>query len=291
MYHAKDAGRNTVRIFDPSMSDKGHRLTLSNDLTRALKNHELQLDFQGIVDLEHGTIRGAEALVRWTHPVRGRLAPVDFIPFAEETGQIVSIGRWVLYEACRSAASWPESTYVTVNVTATEIEREDFVSVVRTTLANTGLAPQRLWLEVTERTGGGDLAVLRSRLNELSDLGVRVALDDFGTGWSSLTHLHKLPIKMIKIDREMTTDVPGSTADKLAGSVVLLGRQLGMASVAEGIETPQQLARMKELGCELGQGFHLARPMPAAAFVQALNVAPVIPVARSPIELPTALRP
>ncbi|MCU1587315.1 MAG: diguanylate cyclase [Frankiales bacterium] len=291
MYHAKDAGRNTVRVFDPSMSDKGHRLTLSNDLTRALKKRELVLEFQGIVDLQSGSIRGAEALVRWTHPERGQLAPADFIPFAEETGQIVSIGRWVLYEACLAAAPWPQATFVTVNVTATEIERDDFVSAVRTTLANTGLPPQRLWLEVTERTGGGDLAVLRSRLAELSEFGVRVALDDFGTGWSSLTHLHKLPIGMIKIDREMTTDEPGSTADKLASSVVLLSRQLGLTSVAEGIETPQQLARMKELGCDLGQGFHLSRPMPAAAFQQAVNGPPAIPVARTSVDAPSMLRP
>jgi diguanylate cyclase (GGDEF)-like protein len=292
MYHAKDGGRNTVRVFHPSMSDKGLRLTLSNDLTRALKNDELYVVFQGIVDLRSGAIVGAEALIRWTHPERGSLSPSEFIPFAEETGQIVSIGRWVLHEACRVAASWPTLPFVTVNVTPTEIERDDFVASVRTTLVTTGLNPQRLWLEITERTGGGDLAVLRSRLSELADLGVRVALDDFGTGWSSLTHLHKLPVRMIKIDREMTSDVPGSTADKLASSVVVLGRQLDMTSVAEGIETPGQLARMQELGCDLGQGFHLGLPMPAAAFLKSLT-APLgsVPAARTSSDQAAILRP
>ncbi len=285
MYHAKDGGRNTVRVFHPSMSDKGLRLTLSNDLTRALKNNELYLVFQPIIDLKTDTIIGAEALIRWIHPERGSLSPAEFIPFAEETGQIVSIGRWVLHEACKVAATWPSARFVTVNVTPTEIERDDFVASVRTTLAATGLPPARLWLEITERTGGGDLAVLRSRLGELADLGVRVALDDFGTGWSSLTHLHKLPVRMIKIDREMTTDTPGSTADKLASSVVVLGRQLDMTSVAEGIETPQQLRRMRELGCDLGQGFHLGLPMLAAAFLQTITQSSAsIPAARHPVD-------
>lgn len=293
MYHAKDAGRNTVRVFDPSMSDKGHRLTLSNDLTRALNHGELHLEFQVIVDLKTGDIRGAEALVRWQHPERGPVTPAEFIPFAEETGQIVSIGRWVLHEACRVAAQWPTSAaepFVTINVTATEIEREDFVAEVRGTLTNTGLPAHRLWLEVTERSGG-DLAVLGSRLAELSDLGVRVALDDFGTGWSSLTHLHQLPIKMIKIDRDMTTDAPGSTADTLASSIVGLGRSLDMTSVAEGIETPEQLQRMRELGCDLGQGFLLGRPASAEALLRTLAGSPSLPAARRPLDELSDLRP
>jgi EAL domain-containing protein (putative c-di-GMP-specific phosphodiesterase class I) len=284
MYHAKDAGRNTVRVFEPSMSDKGHRLTLSNDLTRALNNGELHLEYQVIIDLESGGIRGAEALIRWEHPERGPVAPIDFIPFAEETGQIVSIGRWVLREACRAAALWAEHAFVTINVTTTEIERDDFVAEVRSTLARTGLAPQRLWLEVTERAGGSDLGILRSRLAELSELGVRVALDDFGTGWSSLTHLHELPVKMIKIDRGMTADAPGSTADRLADSVVRLGRALDMTSVAEGIETPQQLQRMRELGCDLGQGFLLGRPVHAADFQLVLSDGTAVPAARGPLD-------
>jgi diguanylate cyclase (GGDEF)-like protein len=290
MYHAKDAGRNTVRVFDPSMSDKGHRLSLSNDIARALRDHELRLELQPIVDLRTGGTIGAEALVRWVHPQRGLMRPSDFIPFAEETGQIVSIGRWVLAEACRAAATWPADAFVTVNITATEIERDDFESMVRDQLAHTGLAPSRLWLEVTERTSGGDLGVLRSRLVELDELGVRVALDDFGTGWSSLTHLQKLPVKMVKIDQEMTSDSPGSTADTLAGSVVALTRQLGMTSVAEGIETPEQLGRMRELGCDLGQGFLLSRPLAPEAFAGALAAA-VIPRARTAVDQPATVQP
>lgn len=263
MYHAKGGGRNAISVYDPSMSDKGLRLTLSNDITRALNHGELRLELQPIRDLATGTIEGAEALIRWDHPQRGPVAPIDFIPFAEETGQIVPIGRWVLREACRLAAasSWPANhPFIAINVSTTEIERPDFVAGVLATLAEYGLGTNMLWLEVTERHAASDVTVLHERLTELAGLGVRTALDDFGTGWSSLTHLNRLPIKMIKVDRGMTTGTPGSKADTLAASVVRLGRDLDMMTLAEGIETEAQLERMRELGCELGQGFFLGPP-------------------------------
>lgn len=276
MYHAKDSGRNVISVFDPSMSDKGLRLTLANDITRALKHGELRLELQPILDLATGAIEGAEALIRWDHPDRGPIAPGDFIPFAEETGQIVPVGRWVLHEACRLAAQWSslgEGPFIAINVSTVEIERSDFVAEVVASLAASGLPAQRLWLEVTERAGGADTTVLHDRLTELAGRGVRAALDDFGTGWSSLTHLNRLPIRMIKVDREMTTGAPGSKADAVAGSVVRLGRELNLKTLAEGIETEEQLARMRELGCGLGQGFLLGRPAPPEAFLRSVTAA------------------
>lgn len=271
MYHAKGSGRNVISTFDPSMSDKGLRLSLANDITRALKNGELRIELQPILDLTTHRAEGAEALVRWDHPDRGRIVPDEFIPFAEETGQIVQIGRWVLREACHVAARWSsmdDGPFIAVNVSTIEIERADFVAEVAASLAASGLQAHRLWLEVTERAGGGDIALLHDRLTELAALGVRAALDDFGTGWSALTHVNRLPIMMIKVDREMSGSTPGSRADAVAGSVVRLGRELNLRTVAEGIEDQAQLERMKRLGCDLGQGFFLGRPEPIDRFLR-----------------------
>ncbi len=278
MYHAKGSGRNVISIFHPGMSDKGVRLTLANDLARALKLGELRLELQPIRDLATHKVVGAEALIRWDHPQRGRMAPADFIPFAEETGQIVAIGQWVLREACRLAAQWSpldDAAFITINVSTIEIERTDFVAEVAATLAATGLPAHRLWLEITERAGGSDICLLHDRLAELAALGVGAALDDFGTGWSSLGHLNQLPIKMIKVDRAMTTGAVGSKADAVAGSVVRLGHELALTTLAEGIETEEQLNRMRQLGCHFGQGFVLGRPAPSETFLRTLDAAPV----------------
>lgn len=294
MYHAKSGGRNAISVYAPSMSDKGFRLNLSNDITRALNHGELRLELQPILNLTTSKIEGAEALIRWDHPQHGPIAPNDFLPFAEETGQIVPVGRWVLHEACRLAAqssSLSDGPFIAINVSVTEIERPDFVAEVLTTLAENGLQAHRLWLEVTEHSRGSDVTVLHDRLTELAGLGVRTALDDFGTGWSSLTHLNRLPIKMIKVDREMTTGIPGSRADTLAASVVRLGHELTMTTLAEGIETREQLERMRELGCDLGQGFFLGRPEPPEEFMYSLTAAAALTAARNADDDLPPLRP
>jgi EAL domain-containing protein (putative c-di-GMP-specific phosphodiesterase class I) len=272
-------------LFDKQMSDKGRRLALFNDLARALERGELELDLQPIVHVASGKIRGAEALVRWRHPQRGRVQPDDFIPFAEESGQIHAIGRWVLEAACREAAGWPPAMgarpFVTINASAVEVERDDYVAAVHTALQSASLAPERLWIEITERGSGGDLDLLATRVLELLQLGVRVALDDFGTGWSSLSHLHRLPVKMIKIDRAFVQGLPGSKAHTLASTVLALGQALGLRTIAEGVETTGQLQQMQDQGCELAQGYLLGRPMACNAFADLWESRCDVPVPRS----------
>lgn len=270
MYQAKASGGATERVFDASMSDQGHGLTLFNDLSRALERQEFELDFQPIVRLATAHVVGAEALVRWCHPARGRLLPEEFVPFAEETGQIVALGRWVLQAACTAAAGWigrpgEAAPYVTVNISAGEVEHPGFLTYISEVLARTRLAPERLWLEITERTAGRDPAIVESRLVALDQTGVRVVLDDFGTGWASLTHLHRFPVRMVKIDRSFVAADPASSGATVVRSIVLLASALNIDCAAEGVETADQMTRLTALGCTLGQGYLLGRPMEESA--------------------------
>lgn len=267
MYHAKEGGGAAAMVFEPGMSDKGMRLALSNDLSRALERNEFYLDFQPIVELKTMRQVGTEALIRWDHPERGNVPPDEFIPFAEQTGQIIPIGRWVMQTACRGAALWqlgPDAPFVSVNVSPIELVRPDFIESLTDALESSGLPPEKLWIEVTEGSASKDFASLAATLQAITELGVRVSLDDFGTGWSSLSHLHTLPVSMIKIDQSFVAEAAGASGETLVSSVVALGKALGVVTVAEGVEAEEQLTRLRDLGCELAQGFLLARPSRAA---------------------------
>ena len=271
MYIAKRDGKGGYRLFEPEMhAGVLARLELRADLQRALENGQFELHYQPIVRLADGHVAGMEALLRWHHPERGLVVPGDFIPFAEETGLIVPIGRWVLREACRQAVSvqrqWSQSgaegsLYMCVNLSVKQLQHSDVISDVEDALGESGLEPQLLTLEITESMLIDDPDIAVVKLKELRALGVRVAMDDFGTGYSSLSYLSRFPVDVIKMDRSFLRPDTTREAIDLSSAVVALGSSLALEVVAEGIELDEQLSRLRDLGCELGQGFHFAHPM------------------------------
>jgi diguanylate cyclase (GGDEF)-like protein len=265
MYMAKANGKAGFAVFDPGMHAAiRERHEMGVQLQRAVELGQLRLTYQPIVDLTDRDLVGIEALVRWQHPERGLVSPGEFIEIAEENGAILPIGRWVLGEACREAASWSTidpSVFLCVNVSAREIQQPGFVTAVRDALGAAGMAASRLSLEITET------ALLRATpktiatLEELRHLGVRIVIDDFGTGYFSLSHLRQFPVDILKIASEFV-QVPEGDAktSALAGAIVALGSSLEIRTVAEGIETEDQAERMRDLGCAYGQGYHFAQP-------------------------------
>jgi diguanylate cyclase (GGDEF)-like protein len=266
MYTAKREGKDGYRLFEPAMhAGVLARLELRSDLEAALGGGELELHYQPLVRLEDASISGFEALLRWNHPEHGLVSPAEFIPIAEETGLIVAIGRWVLEEATRHArrleAAAGGPLRINVNLSAKQLQYAGIVDDVRSALRSSGLAPERLVLELTESVllEDGDLAV--ERLNALKALGVRLALDDFGTGFSSLSYLSRLPVDVLKLDRSFLRD----GAPALTAGIVSLGQAVGLQVVAEGIETEEQWYALRALGCDYGQGYLFARPLAAEA--------------------------
>jgi diguanylate cyclase (GGDEF)-like protein/PAS domain S-box-containing protein len=268
MYIAKRDGKGGYRLFEPAMHEGVvARLELRNDLQRALATDEFELHYQPVVRLADGSISGVEALVRWRHPERGLISPVDFIPIAEETGLIIPIGRWVLREGCRHARRLQTNEGVplrmSVNLSLKQIQHSDIVADVRDALDEAGLAPERLTLEITESVLMDDTELAVSRLRDLKALGVTLALDDFGTGYSSLSYLSRFPVDILKMDRSFLREGSTPGSHSLANAVVGLGATLALEVVAEGIEEPEQAETLRALGCDLGQGFLFARPMDA----------------------------
>jgi EAL domain-containing protein (putative c-di-GMP-specific phosphodiesterase class I) len=265
MYQAKSRGKARYELFEPAMADAIlRRHGLKEELSKALDREQIVVQYQPIVELESGRIAAAEALVRWEHPARGLVGPGEFVPLAEETGLIVALGRHVLRHACLTAAGWPEPLRVHVNLSAGELHDPGLVEAVAEAIAEAGIDPGQLVLEITETQLLGDAEAAARRFAELRALGARIALDDFGTGYSSLSYLHSLPLDTLKIAKPF---VDGLTAGgREAGFVpmiVELARTLELDVIAEGVETPEQLAALRECGAALGQGFLLGRPAAA----------------------------
>ena len=269
MYRAKKEGKARHWVFDPSMeAETMERLRLENDLRLALERNEFRVRYQPVVHLGTGRVIGMEALVRWEHPERGLILPDEFVPLAEEIGLIIPIGRWVLREACRQARKWRERypagppLSMGVNLSARQLRSSDLVEDVEGLLRETGLHPEHLILEITESAVVGEEKHRIGTLRRLQALGVRFALDDFGTGYSSLSYLKRLPVSLLKIDRSFVERIGQDAEDEvLVAGIVYVASGLGLSVLAEGVETYEQLAWVKSLGCELAQGYYFAEPL------------------------------
>lgn len=290
LYQAKAMGKGRAVLFEPAMNERAvARLELETDLRRAMERDEFVVHYQPAVSLVTGAITGMEALVRWQHPTRGLVSPLDFIPLAEETGLIVPLGRWVLREACRQAAAWQQELaldpplLLSVNLSARQLRDPRLVADMTAILRETGMPAELLWLELTETVLLTDSSKVQQTLQALRALGVQLALDDFGTGYSSLSYLRQFPVGMVKLDRSF---VMGITTDPDAAAIVqavtALAHALGMQVTAEGVEDEAQLARLRAMGVDWLQGYLVARPLQAAAFRTRLEMGrQVLPAGQS----------
>ena len=266
MYAAKAGGRRVHRYFEQAMDASAKaRLTMEQDLRRALADGSFQIHYQPLVDLRHHGVTGCEALLRWRHPERGMVSPAEFIPVAEDTGLINELGDWVLKTACAEAATWPEHIKIAVNVSPIQLKSPTLALRISAALAATGLSPRRLEIEITEAVLIRDDEAALAILHQLRAIGVRIALDDFGTGYSSLSYLKRFPFDKIKIDRTFVADmieVAGSSA--IVQAIVSIAAALKMTTTAEGVETEAQRELLRQLGCTDMQGYLFSRPKPAA---------------------------
>ncbi len=272
LYRAKGDGRGTYRFFGPEMDAQMHtRRVMEHDLRKALPAGQFELYYQPVIDLRRDEISGVEALIRWRHPDKGIILPGAFIPVAEEIGFIIPLGEWTIRQACLTASRWVGETRVAVNLSPAQFRNRDFVQVVVSALAASGLAADRLELEITESTLLQDSEATLSTLYQLRALGVRIAMDDFGTGYSSLSYLQSFPFDKIKIDRSFIKDIAeGVGSLNIVRAVTAMARGLGMETTAEGVETKEQLETVRAEGCTEMQGFLFSQPMPASEIEQLL---------------------
>lgn len=269
MYRAKSTGRARHAMFDTAMHQRAVMLLQTEaDLRRALERDELRVQYQPIVSLSTGRISGVEALVRWEHPERGRISPAEFVPVAEDSGLIVALDRWVLRRACQEVQRWfgvlpePGDFRLNVNLSPRQLGLTDLAQQVSDVLSQTGLPAASLRLEITETAMMEQHDAALRTLSELKELGVQISIDDFGTGYSSLARLHQFPIDSLKVDRSFV-EVMGETGEtsRIARTIVLIGRTLGLSVIAEGVETPRQLELLRELRCDAAQGYFFSRPV------------------------------
>jgi predicted signal transduction protein with EAL and GGDEF domain len=264
MYRAKADGGGAYRVFDPQMDLAAQSaLRLKLDMREALANGDFELHYQPIVSTQSGKVTGCEALLRWKHAVRGWISPAEFIPVAEHSGLIVQLGEWVLREACAEAAAWPNSAKIAVNLSPIQFQNGKLVGIVFSALANSGLDPKRLELEITESVLMGNTDRNIETLGQLRDLGVRISLDDFGTGFSSLSYLRNFPFDKIKIDQSFIRNLfEDGRSQTIVGAIAGLGLSFGMTTTAEGVETKDQLDCLIGKGCSEIQGYYYSRPVP-----------------------------
>ncbi len=264
LYHSKVNGRNQINFFEPSMTRKlVRRREIEAELRIALQRNELSIFFQPIIDLDTGRIKTFEALVRWFHPEKGELMPDEFIPVAEETGAIITLGNWITVQAAKAAATWPEDVTIAVNLSPLQIRAPGAALGVLNALREARLDPHRLELEITETVLLEHSQNTENFITELSNAGVRFALDDFGTGYSSLGYLNKYPFSKIKVDRSFVSGaLAGKKSDAIIRAVSGMAASLGMDIVAEGLETIEQVDAVRAAGCNLGQGYHFSRAVP-----------------------------
>ena len=273
LYRAKAEGKSAFRYFERSMSEAAHiRHQLELELRQAIKQNQFVIHYQPLVRLADKQIVGFEALLRWQHPIRGLVAPADFVPCAEETGLIISIGQWVLEAACAEAATWPTEIQLAVNISSVQVKNCGLVQAVRSALEMTGLSAQRLNLEITESillsNSDSNLAVLL----QLRQLGIALSMDDFGTGYSSLSYLRQFPFDTVKIDRSFVSGVCESGGgEAVVRAIVGISDSVGMVTVAEGVESEAQLIALRSLGCTLAQGFYFSPPRTAKEVPLLLN--------------------
>ena len=275
LYRAKADGGTTYRYFEAEMDARmKQRRALELDLRKAIVNGEFELYYQPIIDVHTREIVSCEALVRWHHPQRGLIPPLDFISIAEETGLIVPLGRWVLREASKRAAQWPKHVTIAVNVSPAQFKRQNFVQTIVSILEESGMEAGRLELEITELVLLEDNQKSFEILHQLHDLGIKIAMDDFGTGYSSLGYLRSFPFDKIKIDQSFIRDLTTKNESiAIVRAVVGLSSSLGITTTAEGVETEEQFARLTAEGCNQMQGFYFSRPLPAAEIEQLLGEA------------------
>jgi predicted signal transduction protein with EAL and GGDEF domain len=273
LYRAKADGRGTFCFFREEMAQTVEsRRILELDLRKALANEEFELFYQPLVNLKSGRLSTCEALLRWNHPVRGTVSPIDIIPVAEDMGLIVDLGRWILRKACMECMKWPEAVNVAVNFSPQQFHQRDVLSEVRYALEVSGLPAHRLEIEITESSLLHNTQVTHDVLSQLCALGVRISLDDFGTGYSSLSYLHNFPLQKVKIDRSFLEGIDSDRPLTLLRGVARLSADLGMSVVVEGIETNEQLELISADGTVTeAQGYLFSRPVPAVRIRQLLN--------------------
>lgn len=279
---AKKQGGTKITFFSYEMNDQiKYRFELENYLRRAIEKNELYLVYQPLVDLRTGALIGSEALLRWKHPKLGLIPPMHFIPIAEETGIIHDIGRWVLQEACKQNQKWIEEGYhdlfVSVNVSAQQIQNRDFLNIIKEALTLSGMEPKHLLLELTESGMLGNIKHSIEMMKSIKELGVQVSIDDFGTGYSSLSYLKSLPINSLKIDQTFINNLDRCSVDKsIVKAIITIGSGMSVKVVAEGVETYEQLKELKELNCDYAQGYFIEKPVDKDTFERLLKTRKIL---------------